>query len=450
MALRSSLLPGLASCLLLIACGSRSRLLEPPQGTGAAGTGASGGGGAGGFGGGFGGGGFGGGGFGGAGGSVGGFGGVGGSSCSSLANLVPVIHVESSGASDTFPKLTRSMSDGSQLTLGLMRTDTATGWREILHASFLPWMSWPLDPLQPTFSSFKSPELDPAFASGPSTDDHLGLLVSHDLVASFAATVTANASNPGPNVTLSNTGSAIFVSYSQSAHLVANSSGMTLMGHVVNAGLGVADFTLACGLGVNVADATPFENGWIVALANEPTAPTTGCSAAANGTSRLDLLRVGLDATPTLLTNLELGVPISSIRVAPYSKGAWVVWRVASGGVVAPIQALRLDASSGELLGPFDVSQPGDLPLDGFDASSIGDDLVVAWGNDPANNPPDLTLSVFGSFGLVTQTSFEPGFFGPLAVEGTQSGVVVAWQNNSAVGPFSQIELTRFDCFGAL
>jgi hypothetical protein len=165
---------------------------------------------------------------------------------------------------------------------------------------------------------------------------------------------------------------------------------------------------------------------------------------------RIDFLRVGPDGSVTPVEDLVVGAPLMHIAMAPHPEGAYVVYRVASGGEVAPIRWLRLIASTGDFVGPQDVSGPGDFPLE-FDATALGDRLLVAWGNDPAGNPPDLTLSLFHPFGATLGTlAFEPGFFGPLSVIGAPSGgsAVVAWQANSGSGT-SSVTLARFDCSGA-
>jgi hypothetical protein len=445
---------GLVALVSLSACGSRSALLE--AGGGASGTSGSPGGGgapsgggttAGGGVGNFGGGGT---------GAIGGTGGTGAvGACDGLFQFGSSILIDQPmPAMDGSPQIAVSSDDGGQLTVALARTPTS-GFQRIVHASFRPFESWPAATLGPTFETYVSPQLSTTFALGSGHADHASLLVSHlysgGELLSFSPVVEPNAASAGPNVTLSSSGTPLFVVKGPAAHhLVADSNGKVLTGHVVVSGagsFGVTDVILACGLGVSVADAVPYEGGWLVALANEKTAPPVGCSAAANGATRLDVLRVGADGSLDYVTGIEEATPIVRIAMAPHPQGTWIVWRVASGGIVAPIRWARVNVPAASIVGPGDLSNAGDFPLDDFDATALGSRLLVAWGNDPANNPPDLTLSLLGEDGSFAASTFiEPGFFGPLAVQSSPNGLslVVGWTAGGAA------KLARFDCFGAL
>jgi hypothetical protein len=395
---------------------------------------------------------------GGSGGSSGGVGGVGGNpACDGLFQFGDTVSVEHPPQfNDESPQFARSSDSGEQLTAVFTRQlANGTGARSLVHATLSPWQAWPSSVVSPAFTTFSSVELDPTFAVGGSFENHFAVLVAHaSLVNSFVPRVDPHSQKAGPNLTVNSTGQPLFVSAGFGGqHFLASSDGKMMRGHIeAFNGSSFApsiDFVLACGLGATVADAVPVEGGWIVALANEPTAPPVGCSAAANGASRLDVLRVDVGGAVSPISSLDAGAPIVQIAAASHSQGAWITLRVASGGIVAPIRWLRVDAKNFSVVGSGDVSDPGDFPLDGFDATAIGKRLAVVWGNDPANNPPDLTVSVIEESGQkVIQTAIEPGFFGPLSVAASPSGnsVVVGWHQTAAQGSGANVRLARFDC----
>jgi len=455
-----------ALALAITACGSRSRLLESTAGAGGAGATSGSGGSVSGGGTSFGGTGgtsSGGAPFGGTGGGPGGVGGT--SNCDGLFLAGEIIEVEHpANVLDGGPRLTASSDDGSRLTTAFIReTLSSSGFRQLVHASFSPWQSWPQAVLGPAFTTFASSELSTEFAVTPTATDRFGLLVAHvtpgapgSEIVSFAPTADPLSSNVGPNLTLSSSGEPVFAAHGPAGyHFVGDSNGKMLMGHVVKysgASFSVTDVVLSCGLDASVADAVAYPGGWLVALANEPTAPPTGCSAAANGATRLDVVRVGFDGAVSYVTSIANDTPILRLAMAPHPSGAYVTWRVASGGIVAPLRWARIEAETGSVIGPGEISQPFDYPLEWFDAALLGDQLAVVWGNDPANNPPDLTVTVVNAAGgLVTQTVIEPGFFGRLAIAASPFGdsVVVAWHQAAPTGS-AGVKLARFDCYGAL
>jgi hypothetical protein len=83
----------------------------------------------------------------------------------------------------------------------------------------------------------------------------------------------------------------------------------------------------------------------------------------------------------------------------------------------------------------------------------MGNRLAVVWGNDPANNPPDLTVSLIEESGdKSSQAVIEPGFFGPLSIAAWPSGnsVVVGWHQAAPQGNGNRVSLARFDCLVGL
>ncbi|MBK8996275.1 MAG: hypothetical protein IPM35_11085 [Myxococcales bacterium] len=463
---RRHLQGAVALALCVSACGSRSALLEPGASSGggagsggAAGVGAFGGGGFGG--GGFGGGGFGGGGFGGGGaGGVAGFGGSG--DCAGLFQVEPLVEVQHSASEhDQLPELVSSSDDDSQVSVAFVRepVESPSTFRKLGHATLSPWLDWPNGGmLAPSYETFASPQLSTKFRAGAGFGGELALLVAHQAgssaVASLAPMVDAKASSAGPTVTLLGSTPAFVARGSDGRHLAGTRDDTSLFVQVVKSGFVTQTSTLGCASFGAVADAVAFADGWLVAYANGSNAPKLGCGTPDPGPpARLDFARVASDGTVTFLTSLNAGAPLMHIAAAPHPDGAYVVYRVASGGLVAPIEWVRVEGFGGSLLGPVNVSGSGDFPLE-FDAAALGDRLVVAWGNDPAGNPPDLVLSMFDPLGApVGGLTLEPQFGGPLSVIGAPGGhsLVVAWQGPPKnAGQGGRVNLARFDCFGAL
>lgn len=451
--------------LCLVACGSRSALLEPSAGAGAGG--AAGSAGAGGSLGGFGGvagsaGGFGG--FGGVAGSAGGFGGVaGGSECVGFLKIEPTLEVQhSANELDSNAELVYSSDDGSQLSVAFVREpkETPVALKKLAHATLSPWLDWPAGgKLAPSFETFASPQLSGKFRAGAGFGENLSLLVAHESggtsTVSFAPSVAAKASSAGPTVGLPGSTPAFAARGGDGAHLVGVRGLVELAAHIVKSNVVTQGSILGCAGFAPIADAVSFNGDWLVAFGNSLLAsPEGGCNVSNPGPpARLDVVRIEPSGKRTLLFAKDTSAPLMHISMAPHPLGAWIVYRVASGGLVAPIRWVRVEADGGAVVGPGDVSGPGDFPLE-FDATSLGDRLVVAWGNDPAGNPPDLMLSLLDPFGAPAGSfGFEPQFYGPVSVLAAPGGnsVVLAWQGpDKSSGPSSAVHLARFDCFGAL
>jgi hypothetical protein len=280
-------------------------------------------------------------------------------------------------------------------------------------------------------------------------------LVAHEAgtttFTNFAPMVAAQASSAGPTVGVQGSTPAFVARGSGGRHLVGTRDDTLLWGQVVQGNSVVQSSIVGCAAFAPIADAVQFGDGWLVAVASGQKTPILGCEADPGSPSRVDVVRVNADGTAEFVTGIDAGAPIMHLAAAPHPDGLYVVYRVASGGVMAPIRWLRVSASSAGVVGPGDVSGPADIPLD-FDATSLGDRLVVAWGNDSAGNPPDLVVSVLDPFGAqLAQHAWEPQFFGPVSVIGAPSGnsLLVAWQGPSP-SLVTGVSLTRLDCVGDL
>lgn len=461
-----------AFAISLVACGSRSGLLEPfssSGGSGAvAGSGAQAGSG-GSFGGtaGFGGGGAGGSGaLGGAGtGGLAGSAGAGGSSnCLGLKLVEPILSVDSPGGFNAGdPQIVASSDSGQQVSVVFARSPAEGPLLkyDLTHATFLPWQYWPPSGLVgPTFTTFSSPDLSPDFHAGSSYIDRLSLLVAHAAqggspVVSFAPSVDPTSASTGPTVTLAGD-DPVFVSRGQKGmHLVGIRQASSLLVHRVlydPNGFGVDTTTLGCASFSGPAAAVPFADGWLIAHANAANAPPFGCSGVDPGPpTRIDIVALGLSGAPDYWLGVDAGAPVTELSMARHPSGAHVVFRTMSGGIIPPIRWMRV-AQGGSLVGPGDVSGPNDLPLSGFATVSGGTNVFVAWGNDPAGNPPDLTLSVVSEAGAeLARTAIEPPFFGALSVIASPVGssAVVGWREAGPAGT-AGVRLGRFDCAAGL
>lgn len=438
----------LALLVCVSACGSRSRLLEPgPSAGGAGGSGATSG--AGGS--------FGGGGFGGGLGGNGGSGGVGGGvACTSLFQFAASVTVEHDAKDqDSAPELVFSSDDGEQVSVAFVRQPLESS-RQLRHATLSPWSDFPLDgKLAPAYATFESPQLSAKFRAGSGLGDHLSLLVAHEAGPStfttFAPMVAAQASSAGPTVGVQGSTPAFVARGAGGRHLVGARDDGLLWGHIVQGGSVVQSGIVGCAAFAPIADAVQFGDGWLVAVASGQNPPGGGCENDPGPPTRVDIVRVHPNGKSEFVIGVDAGAPVMHVAAAPHPDGLYVVYRVASGGVVAPIRWMRVAALSAGIIGPGDLSGPADFPLE-FDATSLGDRLVVAWGNDPAGNPADLVVTLLDPFGaLLAQHAWEPEFFGPVSVLGAPLGnsLLVAWQGPSPA-LVTGVSLTRLDCFGDL
>jgi hypothetical protein len=358
--------------------------------------------------------------------------------------------------SDFNPALATSSDDGQQLTVAFARqpVESPGPFTEIRHATLAPWSAWPAGgPLSPVHGTFAHPQLSPALAVDRAPGNRFALLVAHEFGASFAPAVEPNASNTGGTTTppgveprfvsLGPSGSHLVGTLTPDGELVASEV------RVTGAGIEITSTVIGCAAQPIEADAVPYADGWLVALSNGKNAPTAGgCpggSAGAGPPTRVDLLWVHPGTSFDFAGGLDAGAPIQSVRAAPHADGAWLVYRVVSGGKVAPIRVARRNVAQAGFVGPGDLGTEADFPLE-FDAAALGDRLVIAWGNDPAGNPADLMLSVFDeSIAPIATTAFEPSFYGPLSVIGSPDAksLVVGWATTSFG---RRIQLARFDC----
>jgi hypothetical protein len=434
----------------LAGCGARSTLGDPPAratagGGGSGSVGTSGTTGAGGV-----------------GAGAGGTTGTGGGACTELVWASPIVEVEEDGAHlARRPRLAPSSDDGQQITVALQRSplESPGPFAEMRHATFHPWLDWPASGvLGPTFATYASPQLDPEFAVTGAPGGMFGMLVGHGgLSASFSPRVDPFADSGTPTVGVAGT-TPLFAARNGDAQVVGvlDAKG-TLLVTLVRAGMGSFDTELtavACSPQRISAAAVLYEDGFIVVTSNGAGNAQSLCSAGPDGAgppTRVDVVLISWGKPPAFVLGVDAGSEVEDVAAAPHPDGVWAVWRTQALTGVPPLRAARFQVASAGVVGPGDVTEPGDAPF-AFAAAALGSRLAVAWKSDPANNPPDLRVRVLdASLGLVAAAALDNalGFDGSTSLVGSPAGdsLVVAWTAN---GMAARAKLGRLDCIGGI
>ncbi|MBX3130863.1 MAG: hypothetical protein KF718_29360 [Polyangiaceae bacterium] len=346
---------------------------------------------------------------------------------------------------DRWPTLSATSDDSERLTLVFMR-ETAAGsnLKQLKHVSFRPWLTWPGGTLGPLHDSFAHPDLASTYAAGPGPNERLALLVDHGgAVVSLAQSVDPEAS--GGSSTLSLTGTR--------PQLVTRSDQYALAGRLSTdqrrllvSRRQVPDFSpeeaaIACGLPSPVGDAEPTPLGFLIATSNGAPIGSDCSTQVSEPPERIDIIEWRTDETPTTLLHIPVGETVHALKTVRTPSALWVVYSVAGG---TRIDVARVGLPALDLV-VASLSQPGDWPL-GFDASGLGERLLITWGNDPAGNPPDLVVSLLDAPGDVrAQLAVEPPFVGAPAILGSPAGdeAVLAW-SEQAVG--AGVRVARLRC----
>jgi hypothetical protein len=429
----------------LAGCGARSTLSDPPARAAAGGGGSVGTSGTT-----------------GTGGAGAGAGGTGGGACAGLSWASPVVEVEEDDAHHARrPMLAPSSDDGQQITVALQRSplESPGPFAEMRHATFHPWLDWPASGvLGPTFATYASPQLDPEFAVTGAPGGMFGMLVGHGgLAASFSPRVDPFADSGAPTVGVAGT-TPLFAARNGDSQIVGvlDAKG-TLLVTQVRAGMGSFDTELtaaACSPQRISAAAVPYQDGFIVVTSNGAGNTQSLCSAgpdAAGPPTRVDVILSSWGKPPAFVLGVDAGAEVEEVAAAPHPEGVWAVWRTQQLTAVPPLRAARFQVASAGVVGPGDVTDPGDAPFD-FAAAALGSRLAVAWKSDPANNPPDLRVRVLdASLGLVAAAALDnpPGLIVPTSLVGSPAGdsLVVAWTAN---GMAARARLARLDCIGGI
>jgi hypothetical protein len=187
--------------------------------------------------------------------------------------------------------------------------------------------------------------------------------------------------------------------------------------------------------------------GWLVA---QPV-PPGGCldDVGPAAPTALTVIRVANDGMWYFGLSVPVSSPITDLFVAPRSSGGWIAYGLEQSASEPPrIEAVRMDDLGLLSYGPVSITPPGSVPFE-FDAAAFGESgLVAAFVDDPANNPPDLTVEIVGDDGSLTTAHLEDaGFLGELHVLGNagEGSILVAFGRPTPDGG-SAVHLARFDC----
>jgi hypothetical protein len=321
----------------------------------------------------------------------------------------------------------------------------------VRHATFAPWSRWPASGvLGPAYPKYNGAQIPQAFAISESGPGAFALSLGYDADhTDFAPLVAVESPGPALGTVLTAPGvGPAFVAHHDGVHLVGTRTVGALTVTRVQTGPGgyrLHPALFACSeLGVD-GDALPFADGFVVVTSNGQDNPPGRCASQLAGPpTRVDVVRLATNGDSSLVASLEAGGAVSALAAAAHPKGAWVVWRVGAG----PLRYARVDVDASAVLGPGDLTGPADVPI-GFAIAGLGSGLVVALGNDPAGNPPDVEVRLIDETGAPVGTAIfgnPPYAEGPTSVVASPAGlgVVVAWDAPDPLGV--RAVLARVDC----
>lgn len=397
---------------------------------------------------------------------AGGSGGAGGADACELAAASPVLGLAAGdNLSQRKPVLTPSSDDGKLVTV-------VASWsvvegpafpEELRHTTFQPWTVWPADgTIEPSYLADFEGGI--SFAAAPAPQSHFGLLFLRPDGLFVTLGMVAHTGAIAPALAIAeDADAALFLSRGQAKHLLGYRD-TTPLGYA-RVAIGFAQetpggtiayegpFGVGCATSGPAADAAAIGDGWLLAIANGVPLASTACDAAPKEigpAARIQVGQVTPDGALAPALDMEGNVPVAQLEIVPRSDGAWLVWTRATGGGASPIQAARLDGAGQIVVGPFDVSDSGDVPLTGWLAADrLGDRLVVASVNDPAGNPAEIVVRVIDSSGetvgrgVLGPGPLMPGALDVLGSADGESGVVVAW---AEPGPPDRVRLARLAC----
>jgi hypothetical protein len=146
--------------------------------------------------------------------------------------------------------------------------------------------------------------------------------------------------------------------------------------------------------------------------------------------------------------SLPVAQYITDLRVVPRPAGGWIAYGVWPGDMGPPrIEAVQMNALGLLSKDPVSLTPPGSAAF-GFDAAELGGSgIVAAFIDDPANNPPDLTVVVAGDEGVVASARLEDVMAHDPQVLGHSPDGAILVAFAESVGPEgSRIRLARFTC----
>ncbi|MBK7582014.1 MAG: hypothetical protein IPI67_17635 [Myxococcales bacterium] len=381
------------------------------------------------------------------GGPSGGSGGVVVGPCTTLTEHPPVLTPDNvpAPALDDGLRLVPTSPDAQQLTAVWVRKNPA-GKLTLRHATLSPWSAWPSDGVLGSVHN-SGVGTDSSFQLAPAGSGRFSVLVRNGNGPVLHRNLDAFVPGVGPQPVPLPGIDPMFLASPDGAGYLAGTFDVGALGQLlratrIDAAGNTSELpTLGCASGqAPRSSAVAFGDHWLVGLSRS--AGVSGCSATPPAPpSSLDVLAVAKDGSITPLTTYSDGSTIVDVQSAQHPAGLYLVWWASS--FTKSIQALRVNANTGETVGPFELF-PGALTQQSFAVGSLGTQLIVAR----RSAFDTLTVDVFDeSLTFVSEVSIVASQnIGPSAVFGSPTGesLVVGWTQN--VNGAFRVQLTRIDC----
>lgn len=384
--------------------------------------------------------------------------------CASFALAGPPVYAEPPNVGDqSSPALTLSRDDSTRASLAFQHTPYLDLYApEVSFVSFVPWGAWSAVVAGPSGHAIAAAPASFAVSQTPGDSFNALSAQGDGFVAGtwFVPRVIPEQTPPGAVLVSDTATRAAFVasrSDGASRHLLGletsagGGSGIAAR-PATSSGDGSVDLEpeifLGCASsGPMPADAVPSGTAWLVAFANGASSPGCFDPELPGPPHAIHVVRILDDGTFTTGAMLPQGGPLAQIAMAGRSDGAWLVWQRASGGKIAPIQAVRLDLAGDVVFGPVDVvpseSEPGRFAVD-----RLGDELAIAYeALGLSAEAPSLVAGRVGDDGVLAASATLDGpiLTAPPSVLASPSGdqILVAY---GVLGDHPEVAVARFDC----
>jgi len=384
--------------------------------------------------------------------------GGGGPACGALVSAGPPIGVIALGppfATEAEPVLRRAPND--EVTVAFSFDGMAAANPAIRHATFDPWTIWPPpEPFPDTVLSVGSY----SFAVETLSTNFYGILHGDSPTPPGMAFSIATPGLPGAGLLTPTSQLAERALFAVDSHLGQHLVGMQRPGdylaspsfqleigfvHQPPNGLTyVGPIDYACGDSPIAADAVAVSDGWL--LARNATASSCADDVPPAPSTDVVVRRLGIGGMQFFAAELPGNSVVEVVDLEPRPAGAWLTYKRAA---TSAVEVALLDELGLLVDGPQTVSSASSFPL-GAATTTLGEHLVIAFVDDPAGNPPDITLIVVNdALSAIASTSFEPAALASpsrVSVLGSEDAdsVLVTWIAVQDGG--TRVRMQRFDC----